>query len=66
VTRAAFNRAWEERPRRLPASRAQRLRIAELARLAEMETPRVFWSSDAEKVIKRLESTVREPTLGAM
>lgn len=51
---------------RRPASRAQRYRIAELARLAEMETPRVFWSHDASKVIERLERMVREPTLGPM
>jgi hypothetical protein len=61
-----FNRAWGERRRRYAASRAQRQRIAELSEMAGIERPRVFWAHDADKVIERLESMVREPTLGAM
>jgi hypothetical protein len=64
---AEFNRAWEERPRRWPASRAQRGRIAVLAAEAGIEPPLgVFWSHDASKVINRLEAYIREPTLGPM
>lgn len=66
MTRADFNRAWEERPRRWAASRAQRQRIADLAAMAGVERPVVVWSKDADEVIDRLERMVREPTLGAM
>jgi hypothetical protein len=34
--------------------------------MAGVETPGVFWSHDASKVIDRLESYVRQPTLGLM
>jgi len=57
-----------ERPRRikLPASATQRHEIARLAKIAEIETPSVFWSHDADVVIERLESIARQPTLGPM
>lgn len=66
MTPAAFNRAWEERPRRFAASRAQHREVAELAGKAGIEKPRVFWSHDAVKAIERLERIVREPSLGPM
>src|ERR1700756_2933193 len=57
-----------ERPRHIkrPASAAQRHEIVRLAAIAEIETPSVFWSHDADKVIELLESIARQPTLGAM
>ena len=62
----AFRKAELARRTRRPASRAQRHRIAALAAELEMETPQVFWSSDASKVIERLELMRRQPTLGPM
>lgn len=58
MTSAAFRKAERVRQQRRPANAAQKRTVAYLARTAEMEIPRVFWSSDANEV--------RQPTLGPM
>ena len=64
--RAAFIKAERTRRQRRPASARQRHRIVALATELGMETPQVFWSTDASKVIDRLELMRRQPTLGPM
>lgn len=66
MTQAALRRAEGDRRLRRPASAAQRHEIVRLSAIAEIETPSVFWSHDADKVIERLESIARQPTLGPM
>jgi hypothetical protein len=66
VISPAFQRAERTRSRRKPATAPQRRRIAELARKAGVEPPRVYWSTDASKVIDVLGKMVRQPTLGRM
>jgi len=62
VKQATIRRAALRRPKTVATSK-QREEIVRLADLAGIETPRVFWSRDAEKVIKLLDRMVREPTL---
>lgn len=64
--RAAFIKAERARRTRLPATARQRHRIAALAAAIGMELPQVYWRSDASKVIERMESMLRQPTLGPM
>jgi hypothetical protein len=66
VTGAAFKKGERGRRIKRPASAAQRHEIVRLAHIAGIETPRVFWSHDASKVIGQLESIARQPTLGPM
>jgi hypothetical protein len=64
---AAFNTAERARRRFVPAAAPQRSKIAYLSRTGGIEEPiGVRTSSQASKVLNRLEAIVRQPTLGPM